>query len=36
MTIDIDQLRVLAAKAGGAVIGLIVLYWTRKIIRGIK
>lgn len=36
MFVTPEDLISLAAKAGGCVIGLIVLFWTRKIVRGIK
>lgn len=32
----INELQVLAIKAGGAVLGIIVFAWTRKIVRGKK
>jgi len=31
-----QELEILALKAGGAVLGLLVFYWTRLIIRGKK
>jgi len=34
--INIEELEVLLLKAGGAVLGLIVFYWTYKIVRGKK
>lgn len=30
------ELQIILLKAGGAVLGMVVFYWTRKIIRGIK